>query len=103
MSAPLACVSLASCAAGEEIEETVGSVTEQVDDGLQAVPVANALSCDTERRTIEMALQAYEAVVGSAPSSEADLVTQGILREESALYDLDPTGAIVPATGSSCG
>jgi hypothetical protein len=52
---------------------------------------------------MEMALEAYEALVGGVPASETDLVTQGILREESALYDLDPTGAIVPATGSSCG
>ena len=93
---------MASCAAGEEIEETVGSVAEQVDDGLTAVPVANDLACGTDRQTFELALQAFEAITGAAPTAEADLVTQGLLREESARYDLDPAGAIVPAPGSGC-
>lgn len=101
VSASLACVPLASCAAGEEIEETVGSVTEQVDDGLQAVPVANELSCDTERQMLELAVEAFTAFNGTTPT-EAQLVPE-YLRAESSLYDLDPTGALVPATGSSCG
>jgi hypothetical protein len=94
---------LASCAAGDEIEQTVGSVTQQVDDGLTAVPAANGLACDTDRRTFELALEAFTAMTGAAPVAEADLVTQGFLRSEIVGYDLDPTGSIVPAPGSNCG
>ncbi|MFN6121571.1 MAG: hypothetical protein ACK5CE_18330 [Actinomycetes bacterium] len=93
---------MASCAAGEEIEETVGSVAEQVDEGLTAVPVANGVACDTDRQTFQLAIEAFTAMTGAPPAAEADLVTQGLLREESARYDLDPAGAIVPAPGSGC-
>ncbi len=91
-----------SCATGEAIEETAGSVADQVQDGVQAVPVAAGLACDTDRQTLELALEAFEALTGAAPTAEADLVTQGLLREESARYDLDPAGAVVPAPGSGC-
>ncbi|MCB0998843.1 MAG: hypothetical protein KDB40_06045 [Acidimicrobiales bacterium] len=72
-------------------------------DGLTAVPVANGLACDTDRRTFELALEAFTAMTGAPPVVEADLVTQGFLRSEVVSYDLDPTGAIVPAAGSNCG
>lgn len=103
--APLAVAPLVvgACAAGDEIEATVGSVTEQVSDGLTAVPVANGLACDTDRRTFELALEAFTAMTGAPPLVEADLVTQGFLRTEIATYDLDPAGSIVPAVGSNCG
>ena len=94
---------MASCAAGEEIEETVGSIAEQVDDGLTAVPVANDLACGTDRQTFELAIEAFTAMTGAPPAAEADLVTQGFLSTEVPGYDLDPTGSIVPAPGSNCG
>ncbi len=92
----------AGCAAGEAIEETVGSVTDQVQQGIEAVPVANETICDIERTTMMTAFDAFEALTGAAPTSEKDLVAQGILRAEVPSYDLDATGAIVPAPGSSC-
>lgn len=94
---------MASCAAGEEIEETVGSVAEQVDEGLTAVPVANGVACDTDRQTFQLAIEAFTAMTGAPPAAEADLVTQGFLSTEVPGYDLDPTGSIVPAPGSNCG
>lgn len=89
------------CAAGEAIEDTAGDVAEQVETGVAAVPVAATLSCDTERRTLEVAIEAYTLLVGGAPPTEAGLVGDYI-REESTLFDLDATGAIVPAPGSAC-
>ena len=92
----------AACAAGEAIEETAGSVAEQIEDGVEAVPVANQAVCDIERTTLATAVDAYVAITGAAPMSEADLVTEGILRTEVQAYDVDASGAIVPAPGSTC-
>ena len=56
-------------------------------------------SCESERRTVEVAREAYLAEYGVDPTSEADLVSAGLLRSESAGYDLRD-GEIVP-TGCS--
>jgi len=90
-----------ACAAGEAIEETAGSVAEQVQAGVEAVPVAANLACDADRRTLEVAIEAFTLMQDGPPTAEADLVGDYI-REESPLFDLDPTGAIVPAPGSTC-
>ncbi len=92
----------AGCAAGEAIEETVGSVTGQVQQGVEAVPVANQTICDIERTTMLTALDTFVALTGAAPKSETDLVTEGLLRTEVPSYDLDALGAIVLAPGSPC-
>ena len=92
----------AACAAGEAIEETAGSVAEQIEDGVAAVPVANQTVCDIERTTLATAVDAYVAITGAAPMTESDLVTEGILRTEVQAYDVDASGAIVPAPGSTC-
>ena len=77
-------------------------MAEQMEDGVAAVPVANQTVCDIERTTLATALDAYVAITGSAPTSEADLVTEGLLRTEVQSYDVDATGAVVPAPGSTC-
>ncbi len=92
----------ASCAAGEAIEETAGSVADQIEEGVAAVPVANQTTCEIERTTLATAFEAYAALTGAPPVSETDLVTQGLLRTEVQAYDLDATGAVVPAPGSTC-
>jgi hypothetical protein len=73
-----------------------------MEQGVAAVPVANQTVCDIERTTLATAFDAFLAITGSAPASEADLVTQGVLRTEVQAYDLDASGAIVPAVGSAC-
>ena len=77
-------------------------MADQIEDGVAAVPVANETVCDIERTTLAMALDAYVAFTGAAPMSEADLVTEGLLRTEVQAYDVDAAGAIVPAPGSTC-
>ncbi|MFN8020604.1 MAG: hypothetical protein U0Q03_03655 [Acidimicrobiales bacterium] len=65
------------------------------------MPVANQQICAIERTTLQTAVEAYIALKGAPPASEADLVGL-LLREEVVSYDLDPTGAVVPAVGSNC-
>jgi inosine-uridine nucleoside N-ribohydrolase len=66
------------------------------------VQQSNAAVCDVERKTLEIALEAYYAMNGSYPVAESDLVTSGLLREESVGLDIAPDGVIVPAAGAGC-
>jgi hypothetical protein len=71
-------------------------------DGVEAVPVVADLSCGTERETLQTAIDTFTMLEGAPPATEADLVTEGYLRDESTMFDLDPAGAIVPAPTSRC-
>ncbi len=77
-------------------------MTDQVQEGIEAVPVANQTVCDIERTTMQTAFDVFVALTGAAPKTETDLVTERLLRTEVTSYDLDAAGAIVPAPGSSC-
>ncbi len=58
-------------------------------------------SCKTDGRTLEVAIEAYFAKYGSAGGvSEANLVSAGLIREESGNYDIaDSTGNTLTPTG----
>lgn len=62
---------------------------------------ANAMACVTERQQVELAVESYDLLNGTLPTSEADLVPD-YLRIESTLYDITPAGEVVPAPGSGC-
>ncbi|HEX4982956.1 MAG TPA: hypothetical protein VFV63_14715 [Ilumatobacteraceae bacterium] len=57
--------------------------------------------CEQERALLEVAMEAYFAVNGSAAASEADLVSADLLRSELGGYDI-VDGAIVAAPDSIC-
>jgi hypothetical protein len=59
-------------------------------------------ACETDRRTLEIAVEAYWAMTGVAPASEAELVSQQILRTEIQGFDLDAAGNIVAAPAAIC-
>jgi len=72
--------------------ESAGGQTTQTSVGLP--------DCNVQRRTIEVAMQAYDADKGVAPVSESDLVPDYML-VDSVGFDL-VSGAIVPVPGM-CG
>jgi hypothetical protein len=105
--------SLAACADGE--------AAEQISNGLDAVDAAPAAPapggtvadgqvfqqvssqvCGVERRTIELAVEAFYAIEGRYPTTERELVDAQVLREEVTSYDVAPDGVITPAPGSTC-
>ncbi|MGB8862098.1 MAG: hypothetical protein WCC60_22775 [Ilumatobacteraceae bacterium] len=61
-------------------------------------PVSDEDACAIERKTLEVASEAYAAQFGVAPASEAELVTAGFLRSEMVEYDLQG-GAVVAVSG----
>lgn len=68
--------------------------------GIEAAKVATTQTCAQERATLDQAIEAYTLLEG-APPTEAQLVPDYLV-EQSRLYDLDPTGGLVPAPGSTC-
>jgi hypothetical protein len=70
------------------------------EEGIAAAQQAQTLMCQQEMATLLQAVEAYSLLESAVPQ-EAQLVPD-YLREESTLYDLDATGAVVPAPGSAC-
>ena len=72
-------------------------------EGIELEPEpARPDDCDSDRRTLEVAAEAYYAQRGEWPAEEIDLVTSGMLRTESAGYDLGVDGLVVVAPGGGC-
>lgn len=62
---------------------------------------APAVACLTEFQTVEMAVTSYELLVGVKPTTEAEMIPD-YLYAESELFDISPTGEVIPAPGSGC-
>lgn len=58
--------------------------------------------CDTLRRTMEVAIEAFLAQTGELPATETDLVTSGMLRAEFDEFDLGDDGTVVAVPGGRC-
>lgn len=57
-----------------------------------------ARNCAVDEKVLEVAVETYIANAGVAPATEAELVTEGLLRSEIEGYDL-LDGAVVPVEG----
>lgn len=82
--------------------DAVGSIGDAVEVAAGAPAQANAVACDVDRQTIEMAVDAFYATTGADPTSEQDLVDAGILQDVVLGWDLAADGSIVPAPGGAC-
>jgi hypothetical protein len=69
---------------------------------VEEIHSGNAAACASEVTTMERAVEAYTLLKPDSPLTEAALVTDGFIREESKLMDITATGAIVPSPGSVC-
>lgn len=102
----IAACTLGACSSADEFTSAAGdavdAVADQAIDAASNVSVGSAEVCAAERKVIEIAIEAYTTLEGVLPQSEADLVARQYLAGESKLLDVDASGAIVPALGSSC-
>jgi hypothetical protein len=64
-------------------------------------PNANVAACSAERLTVANAVEAYFALEGKVPTSEAVLVPKYLSRESTSI-DVDAAGNVVGAPGSGC-
>lgn len=89
---------MAGC--GSDTKNPITAPAEVAEQGIAAAAEASALMCQQDKATLLQAIEAYTLLEG-APPQESQLAPD-YLREESTLYDLDATGAVVPAPGSTC-
>lgn len=60
------------------------------EEAVESVATVDRLACQTDRKVVQTALDAYFALEGeAAEASEAVLVSEGFLQEESAFVDID--------------
>lgn len=68
----------------------------------QAQLPEDAEECVVDRRTLEVAVDAFVAEYGAKPESEQDLVDGYVLRDLSENFDLAADGSIVPSPDGAC-
>jgi hypothetical protein len=71
-----------------------------VQEGVAGIDESESVVCTSERRAIEIAVQAFEITSGRPPVGEDELVPDW-LRRQSTLFDV-ANGVVVPATDSPC-
>lgn len=86
-------------AANDSPSGTAGAATPVTDQ--QIFDQVSAVACDTDRLTLETAIEAFVAMEGRPPTDEAELVGT-FLRAESPSFDVAPDGTLIPAPGSTC-
>jgi hypothetical protein len=85
----------ADVTAASDAGSTVGDVA------ADAIADATRALCATERRTLEVAIDAYTAMTGSTPVSVDEMVGE-FLREAPGELDIGPDGAIRAIAGGRC-
>lgn len=70
---------------------------------LTAPPPPSADDCATQRRTLEVAIEAFFAQNGVLPATQGDLVASGLLRIEFEQFDLGDGAEVVAVPDGACG
>lgn len=79
-----------------------GAAERHTESGVQGIQAATPVVCDLDRRSLELAVEAYRAMNGEETlPNEADLVAAGFLAEQSVNLDV-VGGQVVPAVGVDC-
>jgi hypothetical protein len=66
------------------------------------VDSGNAAACVLERGQLQQAVQAFTLMNPDQPVTEALLVTDGFIHEQSVLMDIGPNGTVINAPGTVC-
>lgn len=80
----------------------VGSLGDAVKIAAAAPGQADAAACDIDRQTLETVVAAYEALNGTPPTSQDDLIADKWIEEASPRFLITPDGLIVASPGSPC-
>ena len=63
---------------------------------------AESAACATDLDQMETVVESYLALNGGNEVTEALLVQQGLLREESVLHDIGPGATVIPSPTGGC-
>ncbi len=92
----------AACGSSGGDDESSGGGGGVVEMIAEAPADASGEACALERRLVTTAVDTYLALTGAPPSSEQDLVDDGVLREPSELFDVTAEGDVVPDPAGPC-
>jgi hypothetical protein len=82
--------------------DAVGDLGDAVEVAAGAPGEADTAACTIDRQTLESAVETYELLNGSLPTTQQELLDAQFIRELSVRYDVTAEGAVVPAPGSPC-
>lgn len=80
----------------------VGSIGDAVEVAAGAPGDAADVACTIDRQTIETAVEAYEVLNGTRPTTQQELMDAQMIRELSVSFEVDADGVVVPVPGSPC-
>jgi len=83
-------------------DDAVGSLGDAVEVAAGAPAAAGAQACDLELQMLQTAADTFFALTGSLPTTEQELVDEGLLREPSELFDLTADGELVAVPAGPC-
>lgn len=83
-------------------EDAGGSLGDAVQIAAEAPGDASGAACTVDRRTLELAADAYELLNGAAATSQQDLLDAQMILEPSPWFSMDADGDVVPTSGSPC-
>lgn len=80
----------------------VGSIGDAVEVAVGALDDAAAVACTVDLQTLQSAVDTYEVLNGTLPTSQRELLDAQMIRELSVRFDVSAEGVVVPAPGSPC-
>ena len=80
----------------------VGSLGDAVEVAAGAPGQAADAACTIDRQTLQSAVETYQLLNGSLPTSEQELVDAQMIREPSERFEITADGAVIGAPGSPC-
>jgi hypothetical protein len=101
------CSAADTSGSGAAVSESADVTTPSDDDptvgdvAVEAISDATRALCGAERRTLEVASEAYAVMTGSLPTSVDDMVGD-FLREAPAEFDIGPDGSVRAIPGGRC-
>jgi hypothetical protein len=81
--------------------DSAGSIGDAIEVAAGAPAKADAAACAADREALELAVETYEVLNGTAPADQTALVTDQLIKEPSPRFDV-ADGAVVPSPGSPC-
>ncbi len=78
------------------------SPAQRAKEAVDEIDTGNAAACTQERSTIRQAVEAYTLRKPDTPVTEAGMVVDGYIRQESVLMDIRSDGTVVAAPGTVC-
>lgn len=79
-----------------------GGIAGAVEAAVEGIDDASTATCDINRQTLEIAAQAYQALNGTLPTSQDDLVVAALIIEPAPGFEITPDGLVQAIAGGPC-